>query len=94
MLNNIKFGGGGTDFGPPLDMAFKLCKEFYKTNDKLVLYFLTDGGADIPHLFIKAFNEDNHIKRKIEFHAVGFGRDADIKILRKIAKKMPNGKVS
>ena len=60
----------------------------------MVLYFLTDGGADIPHLFIKAFNEDNHIKRKIEFHAVGFGRDADIKILRKIAKKMPNGNVS
>jgi hypothetical protein len=46
-----------------------------------VLYLLTDGGANIPYPSIKAFNDDNHIKRKIEFHAVGFGRDADLKIL-------------
>ena len=59
-----------------------------------MLYLLTDGGANIPYTCIKAFNDDNHIKRKIEFHAVGFGRDADIKTLKKIAEKMPNGKVS
>ncbi len=46
-----------------------------------MLYLLTDGGANIPYPSIKAFNDDNHIKRKIEFHAVGFGRDADLKIL-------------
>ena len=60
----------------------------------MVLYLLTDGDASVPYPSIKAFNDDNHIKRKIEFHAVGFGRYADLKILNKIAEKMPNGKVS
>ena len=59
-----------------------------------MLYLLTDGDANIPYPSIKAFNDDNHIKKKIEFHAVGFGRVADIKTLKKIADKMPNGKVS
>ena len=59
-----------------------------------MLYLLTDGGAKIPYSSIKAFNDDNHIKKKIEFHAVGFGRNADMEILKEIAEKMPNGKVS
>ncbi len=59
-----------------------------------MLYLLTDGDAAIPYSSIKAFNNDINIKRKIEFHANGFGRFADIEILKKIAEKMPNGKVS
>ncbi len=59
-----------------------------------MLYLLTDGDAVIPYSSIKAFNDNINLKRKIEFHANGFGRFADMKILKKIAEKMPNGKVS
>jgi hypothetical protein len=60
----------------------------------MVLYLLTDGEAGIPYPSIKAFNDDNDIKKKIEFHAVGFGGHAHMEILNEIAKNMPNGKVS
>ena len=85
MLSKIIYKGGGTEFNSPLNMAYNLCLEFYSTNDKLVLYFLTDGDANMPVAAIKAFKEDTTFKSKIEFHAVGFGRDADMKILKKIA---------
>ena len=42
----------------PLNLAFKLCKEFYQTNDKLVLYFMTDGEALMPHHAIKIFRDE------------------------------------
>ena len=48
----------------------------------------------MPKAAIKAFKEDKTFKNKIEFTAVGFGRDADLRILKKIADQMPNGKVS
>lgn len=55
---------------------------------------MTDGGASMPQTAINAFKNEKIFKNKIEFHAVGFGRDADMEILNKIAKQMPNGKVS
>ena len=55
---------------------------------------MTDGGAIMPQTAINAFKDEKILKNKIEFHAVGFGRGADMKILQKIAEQMPNGKVS
>lgn len=39
----------------------------------------------MPDDAIKAFKEDKNFKNKIEFHAVGFGRNVDIELLKKIA---------
>ena len=36
----------------------------------------------MPLAAIKAFKDDTTFKNKIEFHAVGFGKYADIKILK------------
>ncbi len=55
---------------------------------------MTDGCANMPYSSIKAFNDDNLIKKKIDFTVVGFGNNADMNILKEIAKNMPNGKVS
>ena len=55
---------------------------------------MTDGDAGMPKTAIDAFKDEKIFKNKIEFHAVGFGRDADVEILNKIAKQMPSGKVS
>ena len=48
----------------------------------------------MPDDAIKAFKDNKTFKDKIEFHAVGFGVEAGMDTLNKIAKKMPNGKVS
>ena len=48
----------------------------------------------MPREAINSFKRDINIKRKIEFHAVGFGKFADMEVLEKIANQMPNGKVS
>ena len=52
---------------------------------------MTDGGADMPVNAINAFKEDSTFRHKIEFHAVGFGRAADMITLDEIASYMPKG---
>ena len=39
----------------------------------------------MPKNEINAFKKDKNIRRKIEFHAVGFGKFADMEILEKMA---------
>ena len=46
---------------------------------------MTDGGASLPLTAINAFKKENTFRHKIDFHAVGFGREAEVKILQKIA---------
>jgi len=46
---------------------------------------MTDGGAGMPYGAINDFKAEKKFRNKIEFHAVGFGRVADIKILKQIA---------
>ena len=57
----------------------------FKTNDKLVLYLLTDGIGRIPSEAINAFRNDINIKRKIQFYAVGFGGLAGSGVLKEMA---------
>ena len=39
----------------------------------------------MPSAAIKAFKEDKTFKNKIEFHAIGYGKECDFKALKEIA---------
>ena len=48
LVNQMKYTGGGTDFGPPLSDALTLAKEDINKYDKIIMYFMSDGCAGYP----------------------------------------------
>ena len=43
----MPFSSGGTEFGPPFNMAASLAEK-YIANSIVVFIFMTDGGAGLP----------------------------------------------
>ena len=55
---------------------------------------MSDGGANFPQNAIDRFKKDRTFKDLIEFYSIGFGSGADTELLKKMADKMPNGKMT
>jgi uncharacterized protein with von Willebrand factor type A (vWA) domain len=58
LADKIPFRGGKTNFDEPLKTAFDVCKSSEGKYDKFVLYFMTDGGSDVPEEGIKLLKSD------------------------------------
>jgi len=74
LLNFIDFGGGGTNFGNSLSLAYKTIINSKNEFDIFTVGFLTDGHAQYPSNIIKRINDDNEmIKDRINFNCVLLG---------------------
>lgn len=92
LVNRIKFRSGSNDFDPPLNMAHDICSKTHQKYDKIIYYFMSDGEWSFPKEAVDRHKTDSTFKNKIEFYSVGFGRGANMNILKQIADQMPNGK--
>ena len=76
---------GGNDFNHPLNMAFDICLSTHQKYDKIIYYFMSDGGCWFPTEAVNRHKTDLTFQKKLEFYSVGFGSGADMTILKQIA---------
>ena len=48
MADKIIFRSGGNNFDRPLNMAFDICSSTHIKYDKIIYYFMSDGGCSFP----------------------------------------------
>jgi hypothetical protein len=48
ILNKLADPAGGTEFGPPLDLAERLIDKYQDDFDSFVLVMMSDGCSDYP----------------------------------------------
>ena len=63
-------------------MAFDVCSSTHTKYDKVIYYFMSDGGWSFPTEAVNRHKADSKFQDKIEFYSVGFGSDADMEILK------------
>lgn len=74
-VNKLSFKSGGTDFNPPLSMAYDNMIQNTKEFPKHRMYFLTDGQAPYPTQAIQKFKANQSLMDKTIFKFVLFGND-------------------
>ena len=71
-FQNIK-AEGGTDFGPPLQMAFQIMQQKVNDYDQFVVCLMTDGESQQPAQEIQAIKRAPDVMGKLKFTAIGYG---------------------
>ena len=66
-------------------MAFDICSSTHQNYNKIIYYFMSDGGCLFPTEAVNRHKTDSTFQRKLEFYSVGFGSGADMIILKSIA---------
>ena len=62
-------------------MAYDIIEKTYDKYDKIIMYFMSDGGCSFPQTAINKFNSDSQFKTKIDFYSIAFGSGADKSLL-------------
>ena len=75
-------------------MAYDIIEKTYDKYDKIIMYFMSDGGCSFPQAAINLFNNNPSFKTKIDFYSIAFGSGADSNLLKRISDQMPNGNIS
>ena len=82
--DSIDWTGFGTDFEEPLNDAYVIATETADRFDKVLLYFLSDGSSAYPATALAKFLNNDRLKAKLRFEAVGFG-DTKFPVLKDMA---------